>query len=50
MSETDIYLVALNIARQIATECSDKKDADKLLAILGELVCVRSFSLPQKQS
>ena len=47
MSETSIYLLALDIAKQIAMECSDKEDVDKLLATLNKLVYVRSSPLPQ---
>ena len=50
MQENSIYLLALEIAKQIAMECLDKEEVDKLLTTLGKLVCVRGFGHPQKQS
>ena len=44
MSETDIYLMAVRIAGDIARECPNKQEVDRLIAMLSRLVYIREFN------
>lgn len=50
MSDTSIYLIALELAKHIVDSCQDEQEIDEVLHTLNNLISVKKLTLSQKQS